>query len=729
MYLLVWLCGLLVASAGLLSAEDALWPIDAPKKITSTFGEPRPGRYHLGVDFSSGGVTGKAVYALGDGWISHVSTSPYGYGKLLEYTLENGSVVRCGHLSGFLPAVEDRLDSLRARRHSYDVAYNPTPAMFRVKKGDIVAFSGESGSGPAHLHLEYRDPSGAFANPFLRGIASADTVAPEIGDIVFVPLDRDSAVDGSPLPVRFDPERSDPPHLTGRVGVAARIVDRSEPGGFDLGVFRAELVLDGSVVFSKEYASIPVNGGRLGGLDFLAGWRYGNGGTLSAFFRREGNSLGILSGPGIPAAGSGTAPAYRALKITARDFADNTMSRDAGAVFGSRPVITACSFDSSGVLRIAGSYQAGTLDRVELFTLKNGVWSLSRTVRASGKTCTVREAFVNFPVAVRVTLAGRDGFRSLPVTVRFEGGKNGESSMRVIAAATMLHDCAVVRIVSDRIPGSLPTLDTVRGGGPAVRVPVTPLGDTLWIASFPLEMGKNAIRFDVMALDTRLRPVAAAVKMDAMRIEPGKDFSVFAPDGRFSVRIFTESLYRAAPVSVDGADPVEPERLIPASPVYRVAWGDEPLKGSCRVAFTLDRGPTRRELVYVSGGGKEWRCIGGRREGTTITADYFGSGLAGVFADEIAPEVAPLAPSEIGTVSRKPVIRFRVIDRESGIGGSTAVIMLLDGETVYGEYDPEADTISYTPRRDLAPGPHKVDVHVADRAGNRSFASRTFTVR
>ncbi len=726
---LAWLCLACVLHAGVPCAEDALWPIDAPRRFTSTFGEPRPGRYHLGVDFSSGGVTGKAVYALGDGWISHVSTSPFGYGKLLEYTLDDGSVVRCGHLSGFLPAVEDRLDSLRARKHSYDVTFDPPSRLYRFGKGDVVAFSGDTGSGPTHLHLEYHDRSGAIVNPFLRGIAAADTVAPEIGDIVFIPLDRDSSVDGSPLPVRFDPERNGPPHLTGRVGVAARIVDRSEPGGFDLGVYRAELALDGVVVFSKEYGTIPAAGGRFGGLDYLAGWLYGNGGVFSALFRREGNSLGFFSGAGLPKAGSDASPVYRALRITVHDYAGNTMSRDAGAVFGARPVITACAFDSSGVLRIAGSYPGGSLDRVELFALRNGGWTPLRTVRVRGRTCSVTESFGEHPAAVRVYLAGRDGFRSLPVAVRFEGGKKGESPTRLSAGVTMCHDRAAVRIASDRIPDSLPVFHAERGDGAGIQVPVTPLGDTLWIASVPLEPGKNVIRFDVRALDSRLRPVAATAKIDAMLIDPGKDFSVFAPDGRFSVRVFPESLYRAAPVSVECAEPSEPERLISASPVYRVAWGDEPLKGSCRVAFTLDHEPSLREHVYVSGNGKEWRCISGRRQGATLTAEYAGSGFLGVFVDETAPEVAPLAPSEAGKTSRRPGIRFRVIDRESGIGGSAAIIMLLDGEPVYGEYDPEGDTVSYTPRRDLPPGAHKVDVHVADRAGNRSFASRAFTVR
>ena len=80
-----YLCFILIIprwlSGDTVYAQELTWPIDSPKRISSSFGEPRPGRFHFGVDFKSGGVTGKKIVAIGNGYISRVHTSPFGYGK------------------------------------------------------------------------------------------------------------------------------------------------------------------------------------------------------------------------------------------------------------------------------------------------------------------------------------------------------------------------------------------------------------------------------------------------------------------------------------------------------------------------------------------------------------------------------------------------------------------------------------------------------------------------
>ena len=47
-------------------SSERLWPIDTKNTISSSFGEPRPGRFHYGLDFRSNGETGKKIFALGD---------------------------------------------------------------------------------------------------------------------------------------------------------------------------------------------------------------------------------------------------------------------------------------------------------------------------------------------------------------------------------------------------------------------------------------------------------------------------------------------------------------------------------------------------------------------------------------------------------------------------------------------------------------------------------------
>ena len=101
--------------------DELIWPIDSSHVISSTFGEPRPGRVHFGIDFKSDSITGEKVFALGNGFITQVRTSPFGYGKALYLSLDNGMTVVYGHLSQFLPDIEERLFIQRNKQMSYDV--------------------------------------------------------------------------------------------------------------------------------------------------------------------------------------------------------------------------------------------------------------------------------------------------------------------------------------------------------------------------------------------------------------------------------------------------------------------------------------------------------------------------------------------------------------------------------------------------------------------------------
>jgi len=239
-------------------SEDLIWPIDAPPSVSSSFGEPRPGRFHYGVDVRSGGVTGKKVYALGDGYISRIRTTPFGYGKVLYLTLDSGESVVYAHLSGFLPEIEDLLFKNRIERKSYDVDLWPKPGEFRVSKCQVVAYSGDTGSGPAHLHFELRDSANTPLNPLDHGFNVKDTIPPVLGDIVLIPLDSTSSVDGYPMARLFDREslKSVTPVLSGRIGLAVSVWDRINNSSSRLGVYSLQLVVDSTAVFSTNYTMI-----------------------------------------------------------------------------------------------------------------------------------------------------------------------------------------------------------------------------------------------------------------------------------------------------------------------------------------------------------------------------------------------------------------------------------------------------------------------------------------
>ena len=60
-------------------------PFGRDAYLTSSFGENRGTRYHLGIDYSTEMEEGWVVYAPEDGTVSEIKTSPFGYGKVLFF--------------------------------------------------------------------------------------------------------------------------------------------------------------------------------------------------------------------------------------------------------------------------------------------------------------------------------------------------------------------------------------------------------------------------------------------------------------------------------------------------------------------------------------------------------------------------------------------------------------------------------------------------------------------
>lgn len=124
--------------------------------MTSDFGEARPLRYHMGIDFSTHGKIGLPVYAVDNGFIIRVKRSYYGYGNALYLMTHDSLIYVYAHLDRFIPPIEDTLFKLQmySKRYKQDLYFDDT--LFFVKKGDIIGYSGESGVGYPHLHFEKR---------------------------------------------------------------------------------------------------------------------------------------------------------------------------------------------------------------------------------------------------------------------------------------------------------------------------------------------------------------------------------------------------------------------------------------------------------------------------------------------------------------------------------------------------------------------------------------------
>src|SRR5690606_33849909 len=91
------------------------------------------------------------------------------------------------------------------RKQAFEIEMFPAPGDLPVKKGQVIALSGNSGgSGGPHLHFEFRDTkTEKVINPLLFGFDKmvSDTKKPVITTLMAYPLGDQSSVNQSQRPL------------------------------------------------------------------------------------------------------------------------------------------------------------------------------------------------------------------------------------------------------------------------------------------------------------------------------------------------------------------------------------------------------------------------------------------------------------------------------------------------------------------------------------------------
>ncbi len=314
--------------------DDYLWPTDAGTVRTSDFAEFRKTHFHAGIDVSTGGRIGFKVFASRAGWLHSLTFEPGGYGWFLVLRHADGYYTCYAHLDTPTDTIVTAwYAKLRAEGRSFgDATWDK--GHFPVKKGQVIAYTGETGAGPAHLHFEIRDRNFNPVNPGLsKNLRPVDSLAPEIKGVMLVPLDAGATVDGQWTSKPLAPSGSGSamtargvPVLRGRVGIMLRAHDRAN-GATDYPTpYRLRLFVDGKEYFSSSVMRFADTLGWYIRIDRDHGLMQNLKGEYRKLYREEGNGLefyfpqqleaGILSAENL---GAGR----KAIKIVAEDLAGN----------------------------------------------------------------------------------------------------------------------------------------------------------------------------------------------------------------------------------------------------------------------------------------------------------------------------------------------------------------------------------------------------------------------
>ena len=133
-------------------------PVGIPISLSGNFGELRSNHFHTGLDIKTNGSINYRFYAIDTGYVSRINISHWGYGKAIYIDHPNGFTSVYAHLNHFPEKIEKIIRQKQYELHQESITYYLDSSQILVSKGEIIAFSGNSGSssGP-HLHFEIRE--------------------------------------------------------------------------------------------------------------------------------------------------------------------------------------------------------------------------------------------------------------------------------------------------------------------------------------------------------------------------------------------------------------------------------------------------------------------------------------------------------------------------------------------------------------------------------------------
>jgi hypothetical protein len=712
--------------------KDYIWPINAPPKITSSFAEFRSSHFHAGIDIGTSNRIGAAVYASRDGYVARVEISPYGYGRYLVLRHADGFYTTYAHLSGFKSELERAVRAKQLKVGKFSVEMKFQPGEYPVRKGDVVAYSGESGTGDAHLHFEIRDENFNPVNPLLFPNIRrfTDTEPPIFRRLAVTPMDEHSFVDYdfSPKVYRVHARSSsaftvpEVIRVTGSLGFSVDAADRVNNTRYRSSVYEFEFQVDGTTIFTSQRNRFPENETREVGIDFdWALWKEHKG-RFQKLYVDEGNTLPFYNRrnqfDGVVALKNFSEGLHR-FKVIAADYSGNSSELSGTFVLNHPPEVEIVKATMESVTAyLPNSRNVATVE-IGTRTFSSKKWGVqvydARALAWNRDSLSIAGDLKSADI-VRVVAKNIWGTRSFPAysflkrplvsgTAELSSDVDGSFLKVWVESPAPFSEAPSLQVQQENSIVSIPlrAVDVDRYLG-VYRLSPT-LHGMVYLKAFSEIAGKKSEVFASFMLNT---------------ISPDRQGTIRSDDGNFTVTFEPGSVFA----------PLHPtiEKISEAR--YDVQPGDVLLGGDIRATFRYPEVYESNEKLglYVNNGGG-WRFLATERNRQSHTLELHEARTLGTFAvlrDDQPPKISRWRTSSYNAKGR-PMFSFSVRDNLSGVDDDE-INVFLNGRRIIPEYDPEKRTVFYIPLDPLPRGRYTVQVEVKDRVGNAAHLAKTLTV-
>jgi len=728
--------------------------METGKRITATFGDLRPRRYHAGVDISTNGGIGYPIYAADNGYIERVLVGTKGYGKAIYLRLRDKRVVVYAHLQIFSASLNKYIRSQQDKRNRYALELRFKPTDFPIRKGDYLGLTGDTGSisGP-HLHFELRDPQNRPLNPLTNGFEIADDAPPEIAALAVIPLAPETIAHGSPLTSVIPVRRTragwyvldDTIAVSGPFGLAVKAYDRLPGIRYQQTLHGLSLTIDGVQHYSIQFDRYEFSEGRLSEVerdyrlyrlnrdDFHHLYTTPHTGSLS--FVRSGSKGPIELEPG-----------YHPFAIKVWDKESNVAVLK-GVLAHTPPTELNAAAEWS-------DDDDGWIVTLDASTPLRQYHVFFFNIRGHQEDTFSYRVPPNMGKRVQFLVPRSQGRRRILQIIGIDqwGAKLAPVHLSLIPIDDVtrqrqftLHTehsekAVIFQVSSDFYLPFAPEIllrnkDKVSRFSTQAVSPVDFLSPPFYLAQLE---GLEEIIVRVVGLKPSYE---VRIPITGLVVPPGQRKQLSDKEGHVLVEFLPGTFYDSTFVWLNSADIPQPEdgafilrpvEIEPYTRPFAAPMGiqikvpvNQVLPGHAGI-FYLDR-RNGWEFMKPAGSLDQENLIKTRTYRTLAT-----SGEVFALIEELSPPVIEFwTPDQGGTYASYDLsrIRLKVSDAMAGIADENAISVLLDGVPLIFEYNTYRETVSYELSGFLPPGEHQLQVSAIDQVGNRATKTITFMVR
>ncbi len=246
-----------------------IYPLDRNVVVTGNYGEIRPNHFHAGLDFSTDPVVNLPIKCIADGYVSRIKISSGGYGRVLYVTHPNGYVSVYAHQKKYGVKVDEYIKKIQLEQKKNELEILPSPADLPVKKGEVIGYTGNSGSstGP-HLHFEVRDEKSEIPiNPLLIYDVK-DDIKPELTHLaIYSTADTNHIKRILTIAVKQAGDKLSLPKYTqvlaeNTFALGFSGFDRANASTNKNNIYEAKILLDDQLIYHHQLNNISFDNGR-----------------------------------------------------------------------------------------------------------------------------------------------------------------------------------------------------------------------------------------------------------------------------------------------------------------------------------------------------------------------------------------------------------------------------------------------------------------------------------